>query len=93
MARVNAFILFQEYTFKKHSDVDELKRSDRYGQADFTEKLARQLGALPEEGNPLTVGTPMVLTSHSIIPAVTKERRKCKKMLQRQACKTQEQNA
>ena len=78
IARVNAFILFQEYR-KKHCDVEELKRSRRYGQADFTEELARELGNLPKEGSPPTIGKPVIFTSHSIIPVVTKERRNCKK--------------
>ena len=34
-ACVNAFILFEDFR-KKHADVPELQRPDRYGQLDFT---------------------------------------------------------
>ena len=35
IACVNAFILFEDFR-KKHADVPELQRPDRYGQLDFT---------------------------------------------------------
>ena len=42
IARVNAFILFENFR-KKHRYVPELQRPNRYGQLDFTEELIRQL--------------------------------------------------
>ena len=45
-ARVNyAFILFEDFR-KKHADIPELQRPDRYGQLDFTTELIRQLADL-----------------------------------------------
>ena len=45
IARVNAFILFEDFR-KKHADIPELQRPDRYGQLDFTTELIRQLAHL-----------------------------------------------
>ena len=45
IARVNAFILFEDFR-KKHADIPELQRPDRYGQLDFTTDLFRQLADL-----------------------------------------------
>ena len=46
IARVNAFILFEDFR-KKHADIPELQRPDRYGQLDFTTtELIRQLANL-----------------------------------------------
>ena len=45
IARVNAFILFEAFR-KKHADIPELQRPDRYGQLDFTTELIRQLADL-----------------------------------------------
>ena len=42
---VNAFILFEDFK-KKHADIPELQRPDRYGQLDFTTELIRQLADL-----------------------------------------------
>ena len=45
IACVNAFILFEDFR-KKHADIPELQRPDRYGQLDFTTELIRQLADL-----------------------------------------------
>ena len=45
IARVNAFILFQDFR-KKHADIPELQRPNRHGQLDFTTELIRQLADL-----------------------------------------------
>ena len=45
IARVNAFILFEDFR-KKHADIPELQRPDRYGQLDFTTQLIRLLADL-----------------------------------------------
>ena len=46
IAHVNAFILFEDFR-KKHADIPELQRPDRYGQLDFTTtELIRQLANL-----------------------------------------------
>ena len=45
IARVNAFILFEDFR-KKHADIPGLQRPDRYGQLDFTTELIRQLADL-----------------------------------------------
>ena len=45
MARVNAFILFEDFR-KKHADIPELQRPDRHGQLDFTTELIRLLADL-----------------------------------------------
>ena len=45
IARVNAFILFEDFR-KKHADIPELQRPDRYEQLDFTTELIRQLADL-----------------------------------------------
>ena len=42
---MNAFILFEDFR-KKHADIPELQRPDRYGQLDFTTELIRQLADL-----------------------------------------------
>jgi len=47
---VNAFILFEDYG-KKHADMPELQRHDRYGQLDFTTELIRQLADLDVHGS------------------------------------------
>ena len=39
---MNVFILFEDFR-KKHADIPELQRPDRYGQLDFTTELIRQL--------------------------------------------------
>ena len=44
-ARVNAFILFEDFR-KKHADIPDLQRPDRYGQLDFTTELIRLLADL-----------------------------------------------
>ena len=42
---MNAFILFEDFR-KKHADIPELQRPDRYGQLDFTTQLIRLLADL-----------------------------------------------
>ena len=42
---MNAFILFEDFR-KKHADIPELQRPDRYGQLDFTTELIRQFADL-----------------------------------------------
>ena len=42
---MNAFILFEDFR-KKHADIPELQRPDRYEQLDFTTELIRQLADL-----------------------------------------------
>ena len=39
---MNAFILFEDLR-KKHADIPQLQRPNRYGQLDFTIELLRQL--------------------------------------------------
>jgi len=75
---VNAFILFEDFR-KKHADIPELQRPDRYGQLDFTTELIRQLAYLGVHSDvPLNR-----FYSQRIL--LTKDRRNCKKikMLQR----------
>ena len=45
IACVSVFILFEDFR-KKHTDIPELQRPDRYGQLDFTTELIRQLADL-----------------------------------------------
>ena len=52
IARVRAFASFQEYR-KKHADVQELRRPDRYCQLDLANTLVRQL--LKWKGVPLNL--------------------------------------
>ena len=42
---MNAFILIEDFR-KKHADIPELQRPDRYGQLDFTTELIRLLADL-----------------------------------------------
>ena len=42
---VNAFILFEDFR-RKHADIPELQRPDRYGQLNLTTELIRQLADL-----------------------------------------------
>ena len=78
IARVNAFILFEDFR-KKHADIPELQRPDRYGQLDFTTELIRQLAGLDVHADVPLVSTKRVFTMHSIIPVMTNERKNCKK--------------
>ena len=68
---------------KKHADIPELQRPDRYGQLDFTTELIRQLADLDVHADVPLVSKKRVFTMHPIIPVMTKERFK-KKMLQRE---------
>jgi len=78
IAHVNAFILFEDFR-KKHADIPELQRPDRYWQLDFTTELIRQLADLDVHADVPLVWKKCVLTMHSIIPVMTKERKYCKK--------------
>ena len=80
---MNAFILFEDFR-KKHADIPELQRPDRYGQLDFTTELIRQLAGLDVHADVPLVSTKRVFTTHSIIPVVTKERKNCNKVLEKQ---------
>ena len=77
---MNAFILFEDFR-KKHADIPELQRPDRYGQLDFTTELIRQLADLDVHADvPLVKKKKKkkkksVFTTHSIIPVMTKERK------------------
>ena len=74
IARVNAFILFEDFR-KKHADIiPELQRPDRYGQLDFTTELIRQLADLDVHADVPLVSKKRVFTMHPIIPVMTKER-------------------
>ena len=42
---MNAFIVCEDFR-KKHADILELQRRERYGQLDFTTELIRQLADL-----------------------------------------------
>ena len=75
---MNAFILFEDFR-KKHADIPELQRPDRYGQLDFTTELIRQLADLDVHADVPPVSKKHVFTMHSIIPVMTKERKNCKK--------------
>ena len=72
IARVNAFILFEDFR-KKHADIPGLQRPDRYGQLDFTTELIRQLADHDIHADVPLVSKKHVLTTHSIIPVMTKE--------------------
>ena len=72
IARVNAFILFEAFR-KKHADIPELQRPDRYGQLDFTTELIRQLAGLDVHADVPLVSKKRVFTMHSIIPVMTKD--------------------
>ena len=78
IARVNAFILFEDFR-KKHRDVPELQRPNRYGQLDFTEELIRQLADLDDHADVPLASKKRVFATHPIIPVMTKETRNCKK--------------
>ena len=80
---MNAFILFEDFR-KKHADTPELQRPDRYGQLDFTTELIRQLAGLDVQADVPLVSKKFVFTTHSVIPVLTRERKNCKKMLQRE---------
>ena len=86
---MNAFILFEDFR-KKHADIPELQRPDRYGQLDFTTELIRQFADLDVHADvPLVKKNnnnkkQLVFTTHSIIPVMTKERQNCKRVLQRE---------
>ena len=73
IARVNAFILFEDFR-KKHADIPELQRPDRYEQLDFTTELIRQLADLDVHADAPRVSKKRVCRTHSIIPVMTKER-------------------
>ena len=75
ITRVNAFILFEDFR-KKHADIPELQRPDRYGQLDFTTELIRQLADLDVHADVPLVSKKRVFTTHSNIPVMTKERKK-----------------
>ena len=71
---MNAFILLEAFR-KKHADIPELQRPDRYGQLDFTTELIRQFADLDVHADVPLVSKKRVFTTHSIIPVVTKERK------------------
>ena len=71
-------ILFVDFR-KKHADIQELQRPDRYGQLDFTTDLIRQLADLDVHADVPLLSKKHVFTTHSIIPVMTMERKNCKK--------------
>ena len=78
IARVNAFILFEDFR-KKHADIPELQRPDRYGQLDFTTDLFRQLADLDVHAD-----VPLVLKKTCVhnafyYPCYDQGKKKCKK--------------
>ena len=64
-------ILFVDFR-KKHADIQELQRPDRYGQLDFTTELISQLADLDVHADVLLVSKKRVSTTY--IPVITKER-------------------
>ena len=80
---MKAFVLFEGFR-KKHQDIPELQRPHKYGQLDFTEELIRQLADPDVHADVPLALKKCVFTTHPIIPAMTKERRNCKKTLQRE---------
>ena len=82
IARVNSYILFKEWQ-SKHIDVEELKRSARFGQLDFTEELIRQLGQIEDWMEPPTYGISRPNTPHTLIPQWCEVKRNCKMCYQR----------
>ena len=71
-------ILFVDFR-KKHADIQELQRPDRYGQLDFTTELIRLLADLDVHADVPLLSKKHVFTTHSIIPVMTMERKNCKK--------------
>ena len=69
---MNAYILFEDFR-KKHADIPELQRPDRYGQLDFTTELIRQLADFDVHADVPLVSKKHVFTIHSIIPVTTKD--------------------
>ena len=61
---MNAFILLEAFR-KKHADIPELQRPDRYGQLDFTTELIRQLADLNVHADVPLVSKKRVFTTHS----------------------------
>ena len=80
---MHVFILFEDFR-KKHADIPELQRPDRYGQLDFTTELIRQLTDLDVNADVPLVSKKRVFTTHSIIPVMTKERTKFYKEKQKE---------
>ena len=50
---------------KKHADIPELQRPDKYGQLDFTTELIRQLADLDVHADVPLVSKKRVFTTHS----------------------------
>lgn len=87
IAKVNSFILFQEFR-KKHSNIPELQRPNSYSQLDFTLDLIKELGDISDECRvPLyspnnkcqkenVSSTP---ESHHVVPVPSEFSRNCKR--------------
>ena len=73
--------MFEDFR-KKHADIPELQRPDRYGQLDFTTDLIRQFADRDVHADAPLLSKKRVFTTHSIIPVMTTERKNCKKVLQ-----------
>lgn len=77
IARVNSYILFQEFR-RQNPGIPELKRTSRYGQLDFTEELIRQLGEIDDKENIPGESKPKKHFTHHAIPHMSDQRGNCK---------------